>query len=306
MTSNKITLATCMWQHEDPEKAARLYQAVFPDYREVARGTWPANNPMGAPVGAVMLIEFVVGAHRVMLLHGGPQYTPNPSVSLCVQVSSKSEVQRIYNALLADGGSAEMPLDDKHEFGWVQDRFHTSWQVMLGSDLAPGAIKLAPTLMFTGAQYGHGEEAVEAYMAALPGSRVIELKHEPHTSNSERRVLGWMSRIELAGQEVLLVECPKHTAEFSEGASLMTRCDSQASVDHVWNALTANGGQAGPCGWLKDRFGLSWQVVPVQLDELMNGSDGNRVKQEAAFDAMMKQSKLNVQEVQDSVDAAVV
>lgn len=82
------------------------------------------------------------------------------------------------------------------------------------------------------------------------------------------------------------------TFSFSEGVSMDVNCKSQAEVDKYWNALIADGGEEGPCGWLKDRFGLSWQIVPEQLGQML--SDAQSGNSEAAMNAMLKMKKLDI------------
>lgn len=90
--------------------------------------------------------------------------------------------------------------------------------------------------------------------------------------------------------------------KLNESFSLMVSCETQEEVDYYWNALTANGGEESMCGWLKDKFGLSWQITPTILMKAL--SDKNRKKADAAFQAMMKMKKLNVAELQRAYDNA--
>ena len=89
---------------------------------------------------------------------------------------------------------------------------------------------------------------------------------------------------------------------FNEAVSFVIDCDDQAEVDRLWDALTANGGEPGPCGWLKDRFGLSWQIVPGRLNELLNDPDPERAAR--AMEAMLTMGKIEVAELEHAADAA--
>jgi predicted 3-demethylubiquinone-9 3-methyltransferase (glyoxalase superfamily) len=88
---------------------------------------------------------------------------------------------------------------------------------------------------------------------------------------------------------------------FNEAVSFVIECEDQAEVDRLWDALTANGGEPGPSGWLKDRFGLSWQIVPRQLNELVGDPDPERARR--AMEAMLKMGKIDVAELQRAADA---
>jgi predicted 3-demethylubiquinone-9 3-methyltransferase (glyoxalase superfamily) len=90
--------------------------------------------------------------------------------------------------------------------------------------------------------------------------------------------------------------------QFNEAVSFVIECDDQAEVDRLWEALTADGGEPGPCGWLKDRFGLSWQIAPRELNELVNDKDPERARR--AMEAMLQMGKIEIDEVRRAADAA--
>jgi predicted 3-demethylubiquinone-9 3-methyltransferase (glyoxalase superfamily) len=89
---------------------------------------------------------------------------------------------------------------------------------------------------------------------------------------------------------------------FNEAISFVVEVDDQAEVDRLWDALTAEGGEPGPCGWLKDRFGLSWQIAPRELNELMDDPDPERARR--AMEAMLQMGKIEIDEVRRAADAA--
>ncbi|MEU2043358.1 VOC family protein [Nocardia niwae] len=138
------------------------------------------------------------------------------------------------------------------------------------------------------------EEAAALYTSVIPNSRVVEVSR-----NSDGSV--FIVLLDLDGQAVTLMNGgPDH--QLTEAASLQVIVDTQDEVDRLWEALTANGGEPGPCGWLKDRYGLSWQVVPSALPKLMNGDDP--AKTIAVGTALRSMSKLDLAVLQDAYDNA--
>jgi predicted 3-demethylubiquinone-9 3-methyltransferase (glyoxalase superfamily) len=134
------------------------------------------------------------------------------------------------------------------------------------------------------------EEAITFYVSLFPNSRVISItKSETDGPIAKGRVLGAI--FQLDGREYMSFDGGE-TFDFSEGFSLMVTCKTQEDVDRYWTALTANGGEEGPCGWLKDRFGLSWQIVPEALSQML--SDPRSGDSQAAFQAMLKMKKLDI------------
>jgi predicted 3-demethylubiquinone-9 3-methyltransferase (glyoxalase superfamily) len=90
--------------------------------------------------------------------------------------------------------------------------------------------------------------------------------------------------------------------KFNEAVSFVVEADDQAEVDRLWDALTADGGEPGPCGWLKDRFGLSWQIAPRELNELVDDPDPERARR--AMEAMLQMGKIEIDEIRRAADAA--
>ncbi|ABD12272.1 hypothetical protein CcI156_06065 [Frankia sp. CcI156] len=144
-----------------------------------------------------------------------------------------------------------------------------------------------------------GEEAARFYTSIFPNSRIVDItRYGPAGPRPEGTVM--TVRFELDGQEyVALNGGPEFT--FSEGISLQVGCGSQAEIDEYWDRLT-DGGEAGPCGWLKDRYGLSWQIVPTALSELLDDPDPGRSQR--AMQAMLKMSKLDIEELRRAADEA--
>jgi predicted 3-demethylubiquinone-9 3-methyltransferase (glyoxalase superfamily) len=148
---------------------------------------------------------------------------------------------------------------------------------------------------------GNAEEAASFYVTLLPHSRVDQVWRSPAETPSGPAGMVLTVDFTLAGQRVQgLNGGPEF--KFNEATSFVIDCDDQAEVDRLWDALTASGGEPGPCGWLKDRFGLSWQIVPRRLDELLNDPDSERARR--AMEAMLKMGKIEVAELERAANAA--
>jgi predicted 3-demethylubiquinone-9 3-methyltransferase (glyoxalase superfamily) len=144
-----------------------------------------------------------------------------------------------------------------------------------------------------------GKDAAEFYVSVFPNS---EIKHVSHYGEAGPRTAGTVMTVDfvLDGQDYTAINGgPEFT--FSEAISLSINCADQAEVDYYWTKLT-DGGEAGPCGWLKDRYGLSWQVVPAALLELMHDPDEARAQR--AFAAMLQMKKIDVAALYAAADQA--
>ena len=156
--------------------------------------------------------------------------------------------------------------------------------------------KIIPCLWFD----GRAEEAAKLYTSLIPGSRIDKVMRSPSDNPSTPEGAVLTVDFTLAGQPFMgLNGGPQFP--FTEAVSFTINCEDQAEVDRYWNALTADGGAPSQCGWLKDKFGLSWQIVPKQLMEMMSSSDRDAARR--AMQAMMKMTKLDIAELHRAYDA---
>jgi predicted 3-demethylubiquinone-9 3-methyltransferase (glyoxalase superfamily) len=271
-----------LWFDGDAEEAMTTWVPLFENAEILNRTSVEDGRPgrgESLMMGTVRLAGF-----EIMLLNGGPDHAITPAISFMVSCESSDQVDRLWEAL-SPGGEVLMPLDTypfSERYGWLQDRFGVSWQLMHTG--TPQAI--TPCLLFVGDQFGRAEEAVTLYTSLFDDARIGEV------SRDERGAINY-GPFTLAGQDFVAMESDEqHEFTFTEGTSLFVSCTSQEEVDHFWNALTANGGQPSVCGWLKDPFGVSWQIVPTALMELM--SDPDPEKSQRVTQAMLQMTKIDV------------
>ena len=152
--------------------------------------------------------------------------------------------------------------------------------------------KITPNLWFD----TEAEEAAEFYVSVFKNSRIVNVTRYPEGSDRAGTVLTveW----ELDGDRFVGINGGPQF-KFDEALSLSISCEDQAEVDYFWEKLS-EGGEEGPCGWLKDRYGLSWQVVPKWMEEMYDGSDPERARR--AFEAMQKMGKLDIAALQSAAD----
>ena len=146
------------------------------------------------------------------------------------------------------------------------------------------------------------ERAAEFYTGLLPDSEVTNVWRSPVDTPSGPAGSVLVIDFTLAGQPYQILAGGPAGFTFNESASIVVECADQAEVDRLWEALTADGGQPGPCGWLKDRWGLSWQIVPTRLNELVADPDPARARR--AMEAMLKMGKIEVAELERAAGAA--
>jgi len=155
--------------------------------------------------------------------------------------------------------------------------------------------KIIPCLWFD----GNAEEAAKFYTSLLPDSHIDHILHSPNDYPDGKAGDVLTVEFTLAGQQYVGLNGGPHF-KFTEAVSFQIFCDDQAEVDRLWNALLADGGQESECSWLKDKFGLSWQIVPKRLWELMKDPDPARAKRTMA--AMMTMRKIDIAAIERAAD----
>jgi predicted 3-demethylubiquinone-9 3-methyltransferase (glyoxalase superfamily) len=153
--------------------------------------------------------------------------------------------------------------------------------------------KLIPFLCFD----GRAEEAVNLYVTLLPNSRIDRVTRSPLETHSNEPGSVLTIEFTLAGQQYVAMNVPQF--KFTEAVSLQILCEDQAEVDRLWSTLTSNGGRENVCGWLQDKFGLSWQITPRRLMQLVTHEDRDLAKR--AMQAMMTMGKIDIAALEAAV-----
>jgi predicted 3-demethylubiquinone-9 3-methyltransferase (glyoxalase superfamily) len=150
--------------------------------------------------------------------------------------------------------------------------------------------KIYPCLWFD----GNAEEAATFYTGLIADSRIDKVWRSPADTPSGPAGMVLTVDFTIAGQQVQGLNGGPDF-RFNEAVSFVIECEDQAEVDRLWDALTADGGEPGPCGWLKDRFGLSWQITPKELNEMLEDADSDGARR--AMEAMLQMGKLDVEQL---------
>lgn len=276
----KEKITPCLWFNGQAKQAADLYCSVFAESKITAR----------SPI----VTEISVADQRFTLLDGGPMYQPNPSISFYYICQDNLEFDRIWNTLGKDG-LVLMPADNypwSVRYGWVSDKFGVSWQLAV-DDGKQVRQKITPCLMFTGKQYGRVDEAI-AHYSSIFGNPSVDgiLRYGPQESPDQE---GKVKHAQIAfhQQKFMLMESAhKHPFTFSEGVSFTIQCETQTDIDYYWEKLTESG-EESMCGWLKDKFGVSWQIIPAILGKIMS----DPAKAGKAAQAFMAMRKFNIEQI---------
>ncbi len=281
----------CLWFNGDGKEAADFYCEIF-------------NGKITADTPVVLNIELF--GQKLMFLNAGPQFEKNASISFTILCETEDEVQQYWNGLIKNG-TILMELDEypwSKKYGWVRDQFGVTWQIYLGE--SKGDQRIIPTLMFIHQNNGQAKKAIEFYTSIFPNSKVGGiLKYGEGVGNENHEI---SENIQHADFEIdhytmfCMDNSHDHQFDFNEGISMVVMTDDQIQTDYLWNSLLLDGGRESLCGWLKDQFGVSWQIVPKRLLELMNDFDQPQ-KAQKVVEAMMSMQKIIIADLENAYNS---
>jgi predicted 3-demethylubiquinone-9 3-methyltransferase (glyoxalase superfamily) len=292
------TITPHLWFDKEAKEAAEFYTSIFKDSR--IEDTATLQN---TPSGTVDILSLELLGQDFRLINAGPLFKFTPAVSFLVACETKKEVDALWNEL-SKGGSALMELGDypfSERYGWTQDRFGLSWQVMFMGD---GKVqpRITPTLMFVGAQCGRAEEAVNFYSSVFHDAKVDHILRYGKDDKPDKEGTIKHAGVSLEGESFAVMDSARaHNFTFNEAISFMVHCDTQERIDYFWSKLSAEP-KAEQCGWLKDKFGLSWQIVPTAMDEMLRDKDESKLAR--VTEAFLKMKKFDIAQLREAYGPA--
>jgi predicted 3-demethylubiquinone-9 3-methyltransferase (glyoxalase superfamily) len=286
--SQKIT--PFLWFDNQAEEAIKFYTSIFPNAEITQLKKWGEGTPF--PADKIHSGTFVLEGVQFCAFDAGPQFQFNPSISFMVNCDTEDEVERLWQKL-SEGGNALMPLDKypfSEKYGWIVDKFGISWQLILSDGTAPQ--KVMPSLLFVNNNVGRAEEAIHFYTSVFQNADIKSVNYYGAGQEPNKEGTVAFADFELEGQLFAAMDgALDHDFNFNEAISLFVICKDQQEVDYFWNKFTEEGSES-QCGWLKDKFGVSWQIVPEFLAEKLADGEPARVGQ--MFQALMQMQKLEV------------
>jgi predicted 3-demethylubiquinone-9 3-methyltransferase (glyoxalase superfamily) len=271
----------CLWFDGQARAAADFYCSIFKNSKVTS------DNKL--------VVNFELNGKKIMGLNGGPHFKLNQSISFFVSCKSENETNEIWNKLF-EGGKAMMPIDKypwSDRYGWLQDKLGLTWQISLTSK-DDRKHQITPAFLFTGKNFGQAEKAINLYCAVFKNSSITTLSHYPDKDHGPGKII--YSEFRLLDNDFIAMDGPgNHPFTFNEALSLVVDCKTQDEIDYYWNKLTSDGGKESQCGWLADKFAVSWQIVPENIGKLV----GDLQKSPEVMNAILKMKKIDIKTLQD-------
>lgn len=278
-----------LWYDREAKEAALFYAGLFEQSRLLS--TRIIEN---TPSGDAEVVDFELAGQHFTAISAGPYFKFNPSISLMVACGSVEEVNAKWKAL-SSGGAELMPLGEypfSKWYGWVQDRYGLSWQLML-SDSGQTVQKITPNLLFSSDSNGKAEDAVKYYTEVFENSEMgLVSRYGPGEAASSKAKVNYAA-FKLGGMDFSAMDNAFDVDYgFNEAFSLMVNCRGQKEIDYFWDRLSAVP-EAEQCGWVKDKFGVSWQIVPENMDEIFYSGSKDEIRR--VTEAFLKMKKFDLE-----------
>lgn len=298
MSNQKQKIVPHLWYDKEAKEAAEFYASIFPESK-ITNVTTIRNTPSGDSD----MVSFELWGEKFMAISAGPFFKINPSISFIVnfdpsrEKDAREKINEVWDKL-SEGGTVLMPLDQypfSERYGWIQDQYGLSWQLILSNPEGEERPAIVPSLLFVGDQCGKAEEAMRFYLSIFKNAMEGHIARYPKGMEPDKEGTIMFSEFMLENQWFTAMDSAHdHKFSFNEAISFMVYCDTQEEIDYYWDKLSAVP-ESEQCGWLKDKFGVSWQIVPKEMDEIMSKSTPEQINH--INKAVLKMKKIDIAEL---------
>lgn len=280
-----------LWFDKEAKEATAFYTTLLPNSKITS-----TNIIRNTPSGDCDIVTFTVNGFEMIAISAGPYFKLNPSISLMVNFDpskdpeAKAHIDEMWNKLI-EGGKALMPIGKypfSERYGWVEDTYGLTWQLMLTNPDGEERPPILPALLFVNERLGKAEEATDFYLSVFKNAKRGTLAKYPPNSEPNKEGSVMFTDFMLENQWFAAMDGGgTHEFAFTEAFSLLVKCETQEEIDYYWEKLSAVP-EAEQCGWLKDKYGVSWQISPADMDTMMSGTPEQTARVTQAFLKMKK------------------
>jgi predicted 3-demethylubiquinone-9 3-methyltransferase (glyoxalase superfamily) len=279
------------------KEAVDFYISAFPDGKIISSSYYPTEGLADFQrefAGKELTIDFQLGDMRFTAINAGPTFKFNPSVSFMVNFDpsrddqAREHLDKLWEKL-SDGGKVLMELGEypySKRYGWIQDKYGLTWQLILTDPEGEPRPFIIPSIMFSQENTNRAEEAISFYLSVFKNSKLGTVAKYTENTGPAKAGAVMFADFMLENQWFAAMDSgEEQDFTFNEAISFLVACKDQAEIDYFWEKLSTVP-ESEQCGWCKDKYGLSWQIIPENLDELMQRPD--------AFAKLMEMKKIVV------------
>lgn len=287
-----------LWFDKEAVEAAKFYVSVFKNskiyHQAILRNT---------PSGDCDIVGFSILGYHFMAINAGPIFELNPSISFMINFDPSQDpdarilIDEVWKKL-SEGGKILMPLDKypfSERYGWVSDKYGVNWQLIYTKPEGEERPIVIPSLLFVTKSGDKTEEATDFYLSVFKNAKRGAISRYPAGAEPNKEGSVMFTDFMLEGQWFAAMDgrSDMHNFAFNEAVSLIINCKNQKEIDYYWDKLSAVP-DAEQCGWVKDKYGVSWQIVPENMDELMAKNP------EKTTPVMLKMKKLIIRDLKEA------
>lgn len=293
--SQKIT--PNLWFDGNAKEAVDFYTRVFPGGKVHNTSYYPKEGLADFQkdlAGKELSISFELAGHGYIAINAGPEFKPNSSISFMVNFDplhdkeAKEHIDQVWSKL-AEGGDVMMKLDKypfSEYYGWVKDKYGFTWQLIMTNPEGEERPCIVPSLMFSKDNVNHAEEAIKFYTSVFKNAKIGALAPYTEATGPANKGSLMFADFTLENEWFAAMDSGVDMdSTFNEAISLSVSCKDQQEIDALWSKLSSVP-ESEQCGWCKDKYGVSWQIVPKNMEELMKKPD--------AFSHMMQMKKIEI------------
>jgi predicted 3-demethylubiquinone-9 3-methyltransferase (glyoxalase superfamily) len=277
-----------LWYDKEAVEAVKWYIELFEDSKILH-----IDTIYDTPSGDAQTVDFELAGMQFLAISAGPYFTFNPSISLMVACSNEEEVNRLHVSL-SDKGTELMPLGEypfSKWYAWIQDKYGLSWQLMMVENMEEHQ-RIRPTLLFAGEVCGKAKDALDYYQTVFQEAKKGYVNYYQGEEGIDERAHINYGELSIKGNQFIIMDHGMGgDFTFNEAFSFMIPCTDQDEIDYFWDRLSFVP-EAEQCGWVKDQFGLSWQIVPENLNEMM--ANGTKEEIKRITETFLKMKKLDI------------
>lgn len=298
-----------LWYDKEAKQAAEFYVSAFSAIGLPDTHIQNIRTIHNTPSGDCDIVSFELAGQHFMSISAGPYFKFTPAISFILNFDpgkdskAKEHLDQLW-AALGDGGKVLMELQEypfsKH-YGWVQDKYGLSWQLMLTNPDGEPRPFITPTLLFVKNKSGKAKAARDYYLSVFKNAKEGNIAlYEADTPVNQKKGDVMFTDFKLENLWMAAMDGGNpHEFDFNEAISFIVKCDTQEEIDYYWDKLSAVP-ESEQCGWCKDQFGVSWQITPTAMDEMMASGDTEKVNR--VTQAFLKMKKFNIAELERAAE----
>lgn len=294
-----------LWFDTQAKEATEFYTSIFPNSQILS-----TRVITGTPSGDCDIVSFELMGMPFQAISAGPYFTFNPAVSFMVNfdpssdASARTRIDEVWGKL-SEGGTVLMEMGEypfSERYGWIQDKYGLSWQLIYTDPEGEDRPAIIPSLLFSGDVHGKAEEASLFYLSVFKDAKKGMTAYYPAGMEPDTEGTVMFADFMLEGSWFAAMDSAHmHKFGFNEAVSFIVNCDTQEEIDYYWEKLSAVP-EAEQCGWLKDAYGVSWQINPTIMEEIM--ASGDAVKISRVTEAFLQMKKFDIAKIKAAYEGS--